>query len=69
MLEQLQTTQPHRQSSQVHTRGRWSSAKSVLRYGKTFVYVKADAEVPDALRKAGAVRKRAAGCRPLVARE
>ena len=38
MIEQPETGNPYRRDTQVQARGRWSNLKSVLRYGKTFIY-------------------------------
>ena len=67
MIEQGRFWKPYRRDSQFQSRGRWANSKSVLRYAKTFVYAKADAEVPDHLRALGKHRRRAAGLRPEVA--
>lgn len=40
LLEQGAKSKPYRTLGQVQTRGRWAAEKSVLRYGKTFFYLK-----------------------------
>ena len=69
MLEQGVDQKPYRTERQVQTRGRWANSESVLRYWKTFVYLKALSEVPDRVRRLGQKRMKALGSRPSAARE
>lgn len=69
MLEQGPELKAYRTIQQVQARGRWANDKSVLRYGKTHVYVQALGEVPAHVAALGARRARAVGCRPRFARE
>ena len=57
-------TKAYRTLDQIRTRGRWRAKTSVLRYGKTHYYLKAESETPRHLRRVGALRKPALGTRP-----
>jgi integrase len=57
----------YRTLDQVRTRGRWRAKTSVLRYGKSHIYVAAEATLPTKLREDGALLYANFGVRPEVA--
>ena len=60
---------PYRTLLQVQTRGRWALVSSVQRYSKTVLYIYAQNQVSDELRRFGARRARRMGPRPSIARD
>lgn len=58
MLEDTRSEKPYRTIVQVQVRGRWRAKSSVLRYGKTFVYIRARSQVPQHVVILGADRWR-----------
>jgi len=56
---------PYRTIEQVQARGRWALLKSVQRYAKSVIYIKAQLDVPPQIAKLGRSRARAVGCRSL----